>query len=239
MTRALWLVTALVAGSAWARMNGVTTLDGGVATPPNCNDCHTGGGAPTVTVTGPISVVTGSTNMYTVTIAGGAANAGGFNAAVSTPLAVVMAGTGSRVMDNQVTHQAPLAFANGIAQFIFPVRAPNDAGTFTLVARGNSVNNDGTRNGDNSALAAPLMVTVTFPVPDAGADAGGGDGGGEGGTGDGGVTFVDPYLEPAPGSQSGGIQGGGCSAAAGLPLGFVLLLLWTLVLLGRARLNGR
>src|SRR5438132_3777199 len=92
----------------------------------NCNQCHTGGAAPTVTVTGPSSLMVGASATYTVTITGGAAVRGGFNAATSA--GGLIAGANGKVVSGEVTHTAPQPFSAGSLAFSFTLQAPMQAG---------------------------------------------------------------------------------------------------------------
>ena len=134
-----------------------------------CNACHSGGGVPTVTLTGPTTVAPGSTNTYVLTITGGAAEAGGLNAAVDVPDAIMGATGELRVRANEVTHSDEVDFENGVLAFTFTVRAPPNNGEFRIFAAGNSTNDNGEPTGDRAGATA-LAVTVSDGTepPDAG-----------------------------------------------------------------------
>lgn len=215
-----------------------------------CNQCHTGGVAPTVTVTGPASLMPGASATYTVTMTGGAAVRGGFNAATSA--GGLIAGANSKVVSGEVTQTAPVAFAAGALAFSFTLQAPMQPGPLTLYAAGNSVNNNTTVAGDQAAAATFNVVVVdpnamdadagAMPDPDAGTGgAGGGAAGGGGGGGfssDGGVAPLDdgnggvngggPLVTGSgrhnPG-YAGGVIDGGCSAAGTVPFALAAVLL--------------
>src|SRR5471032_3059497 len=70
---------ALVLSFAVAHDNGISGYSSkqGVI----CNQCHGGGTAPTVALTGPSTLTPGESAQYTFTITGGAAARGGFNVA--------------------------------------------------------------------------------------------------------------------------------------------------------------
>src|SRR6185436_4668395 len=157
-----------------------------------CNQCHTGGTAPTVTITGPATLMVGASSTYTVTITGGAALRGGFNAAVTA--GTLMPGANSRLFSGELTHMAPVAFNAGSVSFSFTLQAPVLAGPLTVYAAGNSTNNSMTNAGD---LAATATLNVTVVDPAGGADAGSSGAGGGGGTGGG-----------AGGGSGGGVVSG-------------------------------
>jgi MYXO-CTERM domain-containing protein len=125
-----------------------------------CNACHSGGEVPTVTLTGPTLVAPGSTNTYVFTVTGGAAEAGGLNAAVDVPDAVMGASGELRVRANEVTHSDEVDFENGVLAFTFTVRAPPANGEFRIFAAGNSTNDNGEPSGDRAGATA-LAVTVS------------------------------------------------------------------------------
>src|SRR5437016_7517745 len=71
----------LLASQANASSGGISGFSGKNGS--TCTSCHGGGIQPTVTLTGPTSVSTGSTNTYTLTIIGGSDIAGGLDVAAS------------------------------------------------------------------------------------------------------------------------------------------------------------
>src|ERR1051326_2577218 len=92
MTRLIALLLAAsvlsVASRAHALSGGITTLSFGVN---GCNECHSGGTVPTVSLTGPTVVAPGSVNDYTLTITNsGAQTFGGLN--VSALIGVLATG---------------------------------------------------------------------------------------------------------------------------------------------------
>ncbi len=179
-----------------------------------CNSCHTGGAAPTVSLTGPAALLPGASATYTVTISGGAGMYAGFNASASGG-GTLMPGADSRTMNGELTHSAPLAFSMGTATFSFTYVAPMTAGAVMLYAAGNSVNMDNDDKGDRAATAT-LALTI----------------------GSGSMT-APAEQEPARMTHktandfSGGVVDGGCSAAGGLPA-----LLAAVLLLARVRRRG-
>ena len=68
--RALVLICSLAASAALANAGGVVGYSG---KPPaaDCNGCHTGGNAPTVSITGPNTLAAGATGTYTFTVSAG------------------------------------------------------------------------------------------------------------------------------------------------------------------------
>ncbi|WNG45444.1 hypothetical protein F0U60_16050 [Archangium minus] len=164
-----------------------------------CNNCHTGGIAPSVEFSGPESLAAGATGQYSLIIRGGAAKMGGVNIAVDNAQAMLVQGTGLKRVGGELTHSAPKAFSENEVRFDFSLVAPPTAGTVNLFGAGNSTNGDGDITKDRSATAG-LTVTVTGSA--AGPDAG--TGSPDAGTGD------EPGDEDEP--------GGGCSSTGGAPV---------------------
>lgn len=136
-----------------------------------CNRCHSGGATPTVKLDGPASLATGASGTYTLTITGGAAVAGGLDAALDDAalaagarLATVSPST--QLLGGEVTHTAPVGFAAGSLSFQLAVVAPATARTMTLYVAGDSTNRDGSDNGDKGA-ATTMSIAVNGPPPTA------------------------------------------------------------------------
>ncbi|TAK62236.1 MAG: T9SS type A sorting domain-containing protein [Bacteroidetes bacterium] len=129
--------------------------------------CH-GSNLPTdsilVYVTGPETVIVGSSNVYTVTMSGGPAIEGGFNVAVNAG-AVYPNDTTSQLMENslmqfELTQTQPKLFSSGSVSWEFIYQAPLVAGNDTIYSVGNSVNDDGSPAGDEFNFGADFYVTI-------------------------------------------------------------------------------
>ncbi|MBN1209694.1 MAG: hypothetical protein JXB05_32900 [Myxococcaceae bacterium] len=243
-----------VSSTAAAFSSGATNLSGKTAN--TCNNCHTGGATPTVTLTGPTTVLPGSTQSYRLTITGGAAQVGGMDVSVDNAAATLIAGPGMRAVAGEVTHASAQPFKNGALSFDFSLQAPAQEGKVTLYATGNSANMDRGTYGDKSA-ATTLAVTVRSapeptpeppqptpvpqptpepqPAPEPPQPAPAPS------PGNGGTTGGTPAPEPtAPGSTDPLIDdpsaepSAGCTAAGGA-LAPALLLGWAAALLRRRR----
>ncbi len=160
-------VALLVAADARAHEDGISGYSGKSGT--ICNQCHSGGATPTVSLSGPTSLQAGASGTYTLTITGGAAVAGGLDAALDSAsltagahLATVSPST--QLVSGEVTHTAPVSFAGGSLSFQLSVVAPPAARTMTLYAAGNSTNHNGEDSGDKAA-ATTMSITVTGNVP--------------------------------------------------------------------------
>jgi hypothetical protein len=168
-TLRLGLIGALLmlAADARAHEDGISGYSGKSST--ICSECHSGGATPTVSLSGPTSLQAGASGTYTLTITGGAAVAGGLDAALDSAsltagahLATVSAST--QILSGEVTHTAPVSFTGGSLSFQLSVVAPPAARTMTLYAAGNSTNHNGEDSGDKAA-ATTMSITVTGNVP--------------------------------------------------------------------------
>jgi hypothetical protein len=151
----------LAGGSAWASSAGIF---GAAGQDPamTCNTCHTGGGTPNVTVTGPTNITGRDNPTYTVTISGGAGVRAGFDAYIVGFGAQLRAGSNAVfAMGPEATHNVtPLAMNGGSASFTFQFIPPSIGGTYELYVAGLSANGNGATGGDGAALRR-LTITVT------------------------------------------------------------------------------
>src|SRR5207237_416186 len=86
MFRATVLFSVVVSGFAFANASGAIGYSGAPGT-GSCNDCHTGGPTPTISITGPDTLNAGATGMYSCTVTGNARV--GVNIAVTEMLAAL------------------------------------------------------------------------------------------------------------------------------------------------------
>ncbi|MFN7135457.1 MAG: choice-of-anchor V domain-containing protein [Myxococcales bacterium] len=228
---ALAAAFALAPALAHANSGGIT----GNSKPPGCNNCHSGGAAPTVALTGPDTLAAGATGTYTLTITGGAGAYGGFNVSAENGATLqTVAGQAAQKFGAELTHSSPKPFGGGSVSWQFQAVAPGTAGTFKLYGAGNSVNGIGGNNGDQAAFDE-LTVTVT----------GGGSPADAGTVADAGTAAGDDAGTPdaggAPDAGTGGsgpddeAAGCGCSSAGAAAPGGALLALAALRLLRRRR----
>ncbi len=137
-----------------------------------CGACH--GGAPTpgvtVTVDGPASLEVNQEAAYVVRIKGGPLAGAGFNLRVRpSGAASLIAGDGSRLEANELTHNLPRPSLNGEVVFPFRLKGGAHAATLTLSVVGNSVNLNRTPAGDSWNRTS---VTVNLEEPKVEPDAG-------------------------------------------------------------------
>jgi len=139
----------------------------------NNTNCHSGGTKPTVSLTGPTSVLPGSTNIYTLTInnpatqprgglnvaaPGGIFSTGGSDAAQTQTLANGKTGA------LEITHLGPKSAVSGVTTFTFQWTAPNSFTSVTLTGWGNAVNFDHTSKGDAASVSS-LVVSNGAQAP--------------------------------------------------------------------------
>ncbi len=175
---ALWFPAFLdvTASPASANKGGIFGYSGNPATNAglSCDQCHSGGVAPSVSLVGPTQVDGGDTETYTVTISGGQQNACGLDVGASAgSLAAVDADT--REWNGDVTHDLPRAtLPDGTCTFTFSWTAPVATGQASLFAAGNSVDADDTTAGDLPGLDSLVIDVDGFdpgeipPTPDPG-----------------------------------------------------------------------
>lgn len=152
---------------AAAHQNGINGYSGKPPSPPNvCNACHSGGTLPTVAFAGPLTLGLAATGTYTFTVQSGAPTrqkSAGLD--VASDGGTFTKGTGTQLLDGEVTHTAPKANnAEGTATWTFKWTAPNSAGNYTLWGAGNSVNGDGTFNGDKAAKTVFFVAVGGAPT---------------------------------------------------------------------------
>ena len=167
-------------------VSGFSGASGGVS----CNQCHTGGAEPTVTLAGPTTVFAGDEIIYTLTVAGGQTMAAGLDVAVSDgTLATLANSLYTKMVNGEVTHHnsdltqkaspsypsyghdgGPKCIADDCSQvpggevvFTFNWTAPETAVSVTMFGAGNSVDLSGNNSGDRAGTDT-LTITVIDPA---------------------------------------------------------------------------
>jgi MYXO-CTERM domain-containing protein len=153
--------------------NGASVVGHSGATGPVCNDCHSGGTAPGVALTGPTTLAAGATGQYSFTITSKATTdkIGGTDIAVSSSGAQLTAGsTTVQAVGGEIVHKAAIPLANGAITVQFSLKAPSTGGPLTLYASGlcgDAVDVPLGKRSSSTTLA--IMVTGGAPgTPDAG-----------------------------------------------------------------------
>ncbi len=158
ITFAIILIFALI---IYADSGGITGLTKrGPA--PGCT-CH--GADPDtsvkVAINGPDILAPGQTANYTLTIKGGPLAAGGTDIAVSGGSLVPASGSDLQLLNGELTHKHPETPVSDVVTFQFTYTAPTAAGEqITIYANGNSVNLDGTPNGDKWNFAPNKTIAI-------------------------------------------------------------------------------
>ena len=134
---------------------------------PICNECHSGGTAPTVAFDGPTAVAVGETATYRLTVQSARASqrAAGFNVAVSAGALAAVANQGEQLLTGELTHTAPQNNVDGAASWQFTWTAPDVAGEATLFGAGNSVNRNGQSTGDRASATTLTVMVVAAATP--------------------------------------------------------------------------
>lgn len=126
----------------------------------NCNSCHTGGTAPSVTLGGPAYVLADSTRTFSFVVAGGQRIAAGLDVAVDAGT-LVATDTETYILSGEVTHSIPRKVdSNGEAEWAFDLVAPSVTGPMTMYASGNSVDLNGINFGDKAASTTWAIEVV-------------------------------------------------------------------------------
>src|SRR5450631_872133 len=115
---------------------------------PTCTQCHSTGTSPTVTLTGPTSVASGSTNSYTLTVTG--TGNGGLDVAATA--GTFTAGTGTQVMGGEITQSSP----SSSHSWMFSWTAPTVTSTTTETVYAAAI--DGKNGGTGTVI---MNATVT------------------------------------------------------------------------------
>lgn len=129
--------------------------------------CHGASNTPSVNVTisGPDYMLPNSTGTFIVTISGGPLVRAGTNISASAGTLQPGSGSGLQLIADELTHTSPKQPSAGVVTFQFNYTAPSTLGTQTLYANGNSVNFNGTSNGDQWNWAPNKIVTVSNIIP--------------------------------------------------------------------------
>ncbi|MEO0424976.1 MAG: PQQ-dependent sugar dehydrogenase [Pseudomonadota bacterium] len=127
----------------------------------DCTVCHAPGApVPFVTITGPATVDAGTSNTYTVTIAGGPGVTGGLNVSVSDGIGELVPGDATtQIIEGELAHTEPQAFSGGQLVFTFDWTAPNYDTDAILYAAGNSTTGNLDLAGDGVGTNS-LTITV-------------------------------------------------------------------------------
>ena len=132
--------------SAHAYSGGISGFSGKSGS--TCTVCHSTGTPPTVTISGPATVASGSTNTYTLTVSG--TGNGGLDVAATA--GTFTPGSNTQVMGGEITHSS----ATSNHSWMFSWTAPTVTATTTETMYGAAI--DGKNGGTGLAT---LVATVT------------------------------------------------------------------------------
>jgi hypothetical protein len=157
-TARVLVLTCFASSLVWAKPTGITGFSG-LAT-RTCNNCHSGGIDPSLSLEGPEEVAVGDDVTFIVSIAGGAAQLGGLDVSAGDAGVELIPGEGMKTMNGELTHSAPGTFpSGGMLQYQFTVRARSE-GPVTIFAAGLSADGNGLRTNDRAASNSRLLNVV-------------------------------------------------------------------------------
>src|SRR5215469_16872627 len=145
---ALSIALSVPAQASSSGISGFSGMNGST-----CTSCHSSGASPTVTLTGPTSVASGSTNSYTLSVSTVTAGNGGMDLAASG--GTFAAGTGTKVLNGEVVHSAP----SSTHSWTFSWTAPTVTATTTVTFYAAAI--DSFSGGTGTLKQA---ITVNAPV---------------------------------------------------------------------------
>lgn len=157
-----WIVLVMFSVIFWsvpasASSNGISGFSGKNGS--TCTSCHSSGTAPIVTLTGPTTVTSGSTNTYTISVSTVMSGSGGVDVAASA--GTFAAGTGTKVLSGEIVHSSP----SSSHTWIFSWTAPTVTGTATATLYAAAIDSLG---GGTGTLQQGITVTATAPAPTVG-----------------------------------------------------------------------
>ncbi len=160
LTRWSWIVLALLATVQWsipasASSGGISGFSG--KSTSTCTSCHSGSSSiPTVTLSGPTSVASGSTNSYTISVSIIAAGNGGVDVAASA--GTFAAGTGTKVLNGEIVHSAPSSTHSWTFSWTAPTVTANTTATLYAAA----IDSYG---GGTGTIRQAITVNAPAPAP--------------------------------------------------------------------------
>jgi Viral BACON domain len=139
---------------AAASSNGISGFSGKSGS--TCTSCHSNGTAPAVTLTGPTTVTSGSTNTYTISVSVVTAGNGGVDVAASA--GTFAAGTGTKVLNGEIVHSGP----SSTHSWTFSWTAPTVTTTTTATLFAAAIDSFG---GGTGTLQRAITVSAPVTAP--------------------------------------------------------------------------
>jgi hypothetical protein len=158
--RWLWIALLLLIPICWpaaanATGNGISGFSG--MSGSTCTSCHSNStSVPTVTLTGPTSVASGSTNTYTIAVSTITSGNGGVDVAASA--GTFAAGTGTKVSNGEIVHSSP----SSTHSWTFSWTAPTVTATTTATVYAAAIDSYG---GGTGTLKQAITVTAAAAKP--------------------------------------------------------------------------
>jgi hypothetical protein len=155
---AWWCIALMIVSLPWlstpasATGNGIAGFSGKNGS--TCTSCHSNGTAPTVSLTGPTSVASGTTNSYTLTVSG----TGNSGLDVAASAGAFTAGTGSKVLNGEIVQSSP----SSSHSWTFSWTAPTVTATTTATLFGTAIDSF---SGGTGAIQQAITVTAAAPAP--------------------------------------------------------------------------
>jgi hypothetical protein len=160
IVRGSWIVFVFIVALQWAlpaeaSSNGISGFSG--MNGSTCTSCHSGSTSkPTVTITGPTSVASGSTNSYTISVSVISSGNGGVDVAASA--GTFAAGTGTKVSNGEIVHSSP----SSTHSWTFSWTAPTVTATTTATLYAAAIDSYG---GGTGTIKQAITVNAPAPAP--------------------------------------------------------------------------
>ncbi len=165
-TIGIFVLGMVISQNVFSFSGGINGYSGNPATNAGntCSACHSGGAAPTVSLTGPATVQPGTISTFIFTISGGQQNSGGLDvSADGGTLINTLAST--RLQTGEIIHnQRATAAGDGTVSWSFDWQAPTVPGAYTIYSAGLSANADSNTTLDGVATNS-YVVTVSSGAP--------------------------------------------------------------------------
>src|SRR5215470_7060434 len=156
-----WIALTLMAAVQWAipaqaSSNGISGFSGKSGS--TCTSCHSGSttNIPTITLTGPATVTSGSTSTYTLSVSVLTSGNGGLDVAATA--GTFAAGTGTKVLNGEIAHSAP----SSTHSWTFSWTAPTVTANTNVTLYAASIDSYG---GGTGTLQRTITVTPPATAP--------------------------------------------------------------------------
>ena len=175
------LLLCFMSTDAYSRSTGIA--DRAESNKDGCFSCHgSANGATTLNITSSTGFVVkpNSITNFKITIKNSSQVSAGINIQAKTAenggsnIGTLTAGTGTKILSNELVHSSPQTLSNGEYEFDFTWQAPSTTGDYFILAVGNAVNGNGSSDsGDQWDRMTPQKITVSdinITAPNGGED---------------------------------------------------------------------